>query len=252
MEAWQTEPRRAANAPCARLQRRLPARVSTCLKPGALAWAENRDTTMFYRTDEKHGLPRNPFNSIVAPRPIGWISTLDRAGRPNLAPYSFFNAVSYAPPQVIFSGGPRPARRGDAAPMKDSVANARATGEFVVNIATWELRERMNASAAGVAREVDEFALAGLTKAPAALVKPPRVKESPIHLECVTVAVYPTLAVPGYAPNLIVLGKVVGIHIDERVLTAGIVDQKKLGLIGRLGGHDYVRVGEVFTMMRPD
>src|SRR6185295_15566699 len=95
---------------------------------------------MFYRTDQKHGLPHNPFNSIVAPRPIGWISTLDRDGRPNLAPYSFFNAVSYAPPQVIFSGGPRPARRGEDVPMKDSVINARETGEFVVNIATWETR----------------------------------------------------------------------------------------------------------------
>ncbi|HEY7608688.1 MAG TPA: flavin reductase family protein [Alphaproteobacteria bacterium] len=207
---------------------------------------------MFYRTDQKHGLPHNPFNSIVAPRPIGWISTLDREGRPNLAPYSFFNAVSYAPPQVIFSGGPRPARRGDAVPMKDSVVNARETGEFVVNIATWETRERMNASAAGVAVGVDEFDLAGLTKEKAELVKPPRVKESPVHLECVTVAVYPTLSAPGYAPNMIVLGKVVGIHIDERVLTGGIVDQKKLRLIGRLGGHDYVRVEQVFTMMRPD
>jgi flavin reductase (DIM6/NTAB) family NADH-FMN oxidoreductase RutF len=207
---------------------------------------------MFYRTDEKHGLPHNPFNSLVAPRPIGWISTLDRDGRPNLAPYSFFNAVSYAPPQVIFSGGPRPARRGTAAPMKDSVINARETGEFVVNIATWELRERMNASSAGVGENVDEFELAGLTKEPAVLVKPPRVRESPVHLECVTVAVHPTLSVPGYAPNLIVLGKVVGIHIDERVLTAGIVDQKKLRLLGRLGGHDYVCVNDTFTMVRPD
>jgi flavin reductase (DIM6/NTAB) family NADH-FMN oxidoreductase RutF len=207
---------------------------------------------MFYRTDQKHGLPHNPFNSIVAPRPIGWISTLDRDGRSNLAPYSFFNAVSYAPPQVIFSGGPRPARRGVDVPMKDSVINARETGEFVVNIATWDTRLGMNASSAGVAADVDEFDVAGLTKEKAELVKPPRVKEAPVHLECVTVAVYPTLPVPGYAPNMIVLGKVVGIHIDERVLTAGIVDQKKLRLIGRLGAHDYVRVDEVFTMMRPD
>jgi len=207
---------------------------------------------MFYRTDEKHGLAHNPFNSLVAPRPIGWISTLDRDGRANLAPYSFFHAVPYPPPQVMFSGGPRPARRGAAVPMKDSVANARETGEFVVNIATWDLRERMNASSAGVALDVDEFELAGLTKEPAVLVKPPRVKESPVHLECVTIAVYPTLSVPGYAANLIVLGKVVGIHIDERVLADGIVDQKKLRLLGRLGGHDYVCVNDVFAMRRPD
>jgi flavin reductase (DIM6/NTAB) family NADH-FMN oxidoreductase RutF len=206
---------------------------------------------MFYRTDQKHGLPHNPFNALVAPRPIGWVSTLDRDGRPNLAPYSFFNAVSYAPPQVIFSGGPRPARRGEPVPLKDSVTNARETGEFVVNIATWDLREAMNATAAHFPAGADEFAAAGLTKEKSELVKPPRVGESPVHLECVTVAVYPTLAAPGYAPNMIVLGKVIGIHIDERVLTNGIVDQAKLGLIGRLGGHDYVRVADVFAMRRP-
>jgi flavin reductase (DIM6/NTAB) family NADH-FMN oxidoreductase RutF len=137
---------------------------------------------MFYRTDQKHGLPHNPFNSIVAPRPIGWISTLDRDGRPNLAPYSFFNAVSYAPPQVIFSGGPRPARRGEDVPMKDSVINARETGEFVVNIATWETRQGMNASSAGVAADVDEFDFAGLAKEKAELVRPPRVKEAPFGM----------------------------------------------------------------------
>ena len=207
---------------------------------------------MFYRTDEKHGLRHNPFNALVAPRPIGWISTLDRDGRANLAPYSFFNAVSYTPPQVLFSGGQRPAKRGAAVPMKDSVTNARETGEFVCNIATWDLRERMNASSAHVAAEVDEFELAGLSKAPARLVKPPRVAESPVHLECVTVAVYPTLSVPGYSPNLIVLGKVVGIHIDQRVITDGVVDQTKLRLLGRLGGHDYVCVNDVFAMRRPD
>lgn len=207
---------------------------------------------MFYRTDQKHGLPHNPFNALVAPRPIGWISTLDREGRPNLAPYSFFNGVSYAPPQVIFSGGPRRAPRGEPGPMKDSVANARETGEFVVNVATWALREAMNATAAHFPSGVDEFDAAGLTKEASELVKPPRVKESPVHLECLTVAVYPTLSVPGYAPNMIVLGKVIGIHIDERVLIDGIVDQSKLQLIGRLGGHDYVRVADVFAMRRPD
>ena len=217
---------------------------------------------MFYRTDEKHGLRHNPFNALVAPRPIGWISTLDKAGRVNLAPYSFFNAVSYTPPQVIFSGGPRPAAPGSRsvgaaapradAPMKDSVTNARETGEFVCNIATWELRDAMNATSAHVAAGVDEFAMAGLAKAPSRLVKPPRVAECAVHLECVTVAVYPTLALPGRTANMIVLGKVVGIHIDERVLTDGIVDQAKLRLLGRLGGHDYVCVNDVFQMRRPD
>jgi flavin reductase (DIM6/NTAB) family NADH-FMN oxidoreductase RutF len=207
---------------------------------------------MFYRTDEKHGLRHNPFNSIVAPRPIGWVSTLDRDGRPNLAPYSFFNAVSYTPPQVIFSGAQRPGRRDENAPMKDSVINARETGEFVCNIATWDLRARMNASSAHVPYGIDEFEVAGLTKAPARLVKPPRVAESPIHLECVTVAVYPTLTTPGFSPNLIVLGKVVGVHIDERILTDGMVDHAKLKLLARLGGPDYLCVTETFAMPRPD
>ena len=217
---------------------------------------------MFYRTDEKHGLRHNPFNALVAPRPIGWISTLDRDGRPNLAPYSFFNAVSYTPPQVIFSGGPRPAAAGatpfgpgvarEDSPMKDSVSNARDTGEFVCNIATWETREAMNATSAHVPAGVDEFAMTGLTKAPSRLVRPPRVAECPVHLECVTVAVYPTLGLPGRPASMIVLGKVVGVHIDERVLTDGIVDQAKLRLVGRLGGHEYVCVNDVFKMRRPD
>jgi flavin reductase (DIM6/NTAB) family NADH-FMN oxidoreductase RutF len=136
--------------------------------------------------------------------------------------------------------------------MKDSVANAEATGEFVVNIATWLLREHMNKGAAPVAADIDEFEIAGLTKEPAMLVKPPRVRESPVHLECVTVAVYPTLTKPGYRPNLIVLGMVVGIHIDESVLVDGMIDQRKLQLIGRLGYHDYVRVESPFTMRMPD
>ncbi len=206
---------------------------------------------MFYRTDEHHGLAHNPFNSLVAPRPIGWISTLDRDGRPNLAPYSFFNAVSYSPPQVIFSGGARPAPPGHDAAMKDSVTNAEATGEFVCNMATWDLREAMNRSSAEVPAGIDEFELAGLTKVPSMLVKPPRVAESPVHLECVTVAVYPTLSPPGQTGSRIVLGKVVGIHIDERVLTDRTIDQAKLQLIGRLGGHDYCRVGDLFSMRRP-
>ena len=148
-------------------------------------------------------------------------------GRANLAPYSFFNAVSYVPPQVIFSGGARPDRRGAPGFIKDSVANARATGEFVFNLVTRDLAERMNATSRECPPGVDEFALGGLTKAPSVLVKPPRVAESPVHFECKVVDVIATRARPGGQPNELVLGEVVGVHIDERVLTDGVFHMAK-------------------------
>lgn len=205
---------------------------------------------MFYRTDAPHGLPHNPFNSLVVPRPIGWISSLDADGNANIAPYSFFNAVSYTPPQVMFSSGPSlPGREGG--PTKDSVANIRATGEFVVNLATWDLREQMNATSAEASREVDEFALAGLTKSKAELVAPPRVAESPVHLECRYLQSVTLKAWEGHAPNVVTIGEVIGIHIADAVLTDGMVDMSKLQPIGRLGYMDYCRVADVFTMPRP-
>ena len=136
---------------------------------------------MFYRGDQPHGLRHNPFNAIVVPRPIGWISTIDREGRPNLAPYSFFNGVAYTPPQVMFASTSAHQQGGG---MKDTVANARDSGEFVVNICTWTLREAMNITAAPSPFGVNEFELAGLTAEASELVRTPRVKESPIHLEC--------------------------------------------------------------------
>lgn len=206
---------------------------------------------MFYRTDQPHGLPHNPFNSLVVPRPIGWISSLAPDGTANLGPYSFFNAVSYTPPQVMFSGGPRPAPKGETAPLKDSVANIEATGAFVVNLAVWALRERMNASSAEAPPDVDEFELAGLTKAPSELVAPPRVAESPVHLECQYLQSVRLKSREGYEPNVIVIGEVLGIHIADEVLTDGLVDMKKLRPLGRLGYMDYCVVDDVFTMHRP-
>ena len=135
---------------------------------------------MFYEPKNGSGLPHNPLNAIVVPRPIGWISTLSAEGVPNLAPYSFFNAVAYTPPQVMFSATSNHQFGG----LKDAVADAQATGEFVVNVATWELREQMNASAVPAPHEVDEFEYAGLTRAESRLVRCPRVAESPVHLEC--------------------------------------------------------------------
>jgi flavin reductase (DIM6/NTAB) family NADH-FMN oxidoreductase RutF len=208
---------------------------------------------MFYRPRlDRHGLPHNPFNAIVGPRPIGWISTLSADGAANLAPFSFFNGVSYTPPQVMFSGGPRPHGKGEAWAHKDSVANVEATGEFVCNIATWELREQMNLTSAEGPPDLDEFEHAGLTKAPSDLVAPPRVGEAPIHLECRYLQSVPLKAWEGYGHNTIIVGEVVGIHIDERVLTDGLIDYAKLRPIARLGYRgDYVVVDEVFEMIRP-
>ncbi|MCG8354850.1 MAG: flavin reductase family protein [Kiloniellales bacterium] len=202
---------------------------------------------MFYETKtNNHGLPHDPFKSCVAPRPIGWITTLDNEGRVNLAPYSFFNGVASDPPMVMFANN-APAER----PAKDSLANCEATGEFVCNIATWDLREAMNRTSAPVPAGTDEMTLAGLEAAPSRLVKPPRVKAAPIHLECLY---HQTVELPRNTPggrNAMVLGRVVGIHIDESVLSDGLVDPGKFKPIARLGYMDYTLVETVFTMHRP-
>lgn len=202
---------------------------------------------MFYRTAEHHGLRHNPFNALVVPRPIGWISTLDADGNPNLAPYSFFNAVAYHPPQVMFAS--TDAHRDGGA--KDSVTNIQSTGEFVVNLATWDLREAMNRTSAPAPRGVDEFDLAGLEKAESVMVRPPRVGASPVHLECRLLHVVSLLTDESGDLNQLVIGHVVGIHIDERIIADGRVDVHLLQPIARLGGRDYTRVTEVFSMTRP-
>lgn len=202
---------------------------------------------MFYRTDQHHGLRHNPFNAIVVPRPIGWISSLNPQGEANLAPYSFFNAVAYTPPQVVFSATAGHQHGG----LKDSVSNIQATGEFVVNLATWSLREAVNASSIAAPQSVDEFELAGLSKASSELVAPPRVAESPVHLECRYLQTVELLTADPANPNLLVIGEVLGVQIDESVISDGMVEIGKLQPIGRLGYHDYVHVTEHFTMVRP-
>lgn len=202
---------------------------------------------MFFRPGEHkaHGLARDPFKSLVVPRPIGWISTVSRDGVPNLAPYSFFNAVASDPPQVIFASGDR------ADGAKDSQRNAEETGEFVVNLATWDLREQMNQTSATLAHGTDEMALAGLEAIPSTVVKAPRVKGTPVHLECVyqqTVLV--ECDTPGRR-NCVVFGRVVGIHIDDRVVRDGRVDVRLFRPIARLGYMDYAVVDDVFAMDRP-
>ncbi len=203
---------------------------------------------MFYETaDNDHGLPRDPFKSLVVPRPIGWVTTCSRDGAVNLAPYSFFNAVAAKPPIVMFSSNGASPSEGD----KDSLTNCEATGEFVVNLATWDLREAMNLTSTPAARGVNEMGLAGLEALPSRMVRPPRVKGTPVHLEC---RYLQTVELPCEEPvgcNAMVLGQVVGIHIDDAVLTEGLVDMSKLKPIARLGYMDYTRVDLVFTMERP-
>jgi len=201
---------------------------------------------MFYETDKPHGLPHDPFKACIVPRPIGWISSLNADGVPNLAPYSFFNGVSSAPPVIMFaSNGPQPHG------PKDTITNIEATGEFVVNMATWNLRDKMNATCAPLKPDVDEFVDAGLTAEPSRLVKPPRVALSPIHLECVYLQ---TVELPSDDPrvrNAMVLGHVVGVHIRDDVLTGGLVDMAKIRPLSRLGYMDYAVIDETFTMARP-
>ena len=202
---------------------------------------------MFYRPDAPDAPRAGLLNALVLPRPLGWISSLDARGRANLAPYSFFNAVAYRPPQVMFSAtGPH--ERGG---LKDSLANIEATREFVVNFATWALREAINASSVAAPHGVDEFERAGLDKLPATTVKPPRVAGSPVHLECVLSQIV-ALESPGPdQPARMVIGRVTGVHVADELFVDGRVDPRRLDAIARLGYDQYARLGEVFAMTRP-
>jgi flavin reductase (DIM6/NTAB) family NADH-FMN oxidoreductase RutF len=201
---------------------------------------------MYWQTDKPHGLPHNPFKSCVVPRPIGWISSISASGNVNLAPYSFFNGVSSEPPMVMFG-----ANGNTDARTKDSLANVEETGEFVCNMSTFELRDQMNASSASVDAEVDEFELAGLETESSQLVKPPRVKAAPIHMECVY---YKTLDMPSNDPavrNALVTGRVIGIHINDDYLVDGIVDIERIMPLARMGYKDYTHVEKVYSIIRP-
>ncbi len=201
---------------------------------------------MFYEIGKPHGLPHDPFKSCVVPRPIGWITTLNRDGVVNLAPYSFFNGVAGDPPMVMYSNNGRQPHG-----MKDTLANCESTGEFVANMATWALREQMNLSCAALPPEVDELALVGLTAAPSRLVAPPRVAESPIAMECKVHQIVDLPVGREGGRNAIVLGRVVGIHIEDAALSEGLVDIPRIKPISRLGYMDYAVVDSVFAMRRP-
>ena len=198
---------------------------------------------MFYDARTKAPLKHDPVKALVAPRPIGWISTLSREGVANLAPYSFFNLVASGPSIVAFSSAGR----------KDSQTNAEQTGEFVCNIASFDQREAVNSSAATLPPEVDEFALTGLGTLPSQLIKPPRVKGAPAHLECVYLQTVPLFSKDGVRNGFdLVLGEVVGVHIDDQFVKEGLVDTAAMRLIARLGYLDYSVTDEVFTLRRPD
>lgn len=198
---------------------------------------------MFYRPEAGHGLPHNPFNAIIAPRPIGWVSTRGRLGD-NLAPYSFFNAVSYVPPQVMFaSTGAKDDRPG----TKDSVAQIAQSRVFCINIADGTLKDAMNATSAPLPAGESEFAAAGLTPAPCETIDCPRVAEAAAALECRATRI---VRLAG-AANHMVLGVVTGIHIREDCLKDGRFDPRPGGWLARLGYHDYTVVTDLFEMERP-
>jgi flavin reductase (DIM6/NTAB) family NADH-FMN oxidoreductase RutF len=194
-----------------------------------------------------HGLPQNPFKSCVLPRPIGWISTLSRKGEHNLAPYSQFQNLTFDPPYVMFA-----ANQTTFGIRKDTVTNVEQTGEFVYNMATYDLREAVNRSAAEAAPDVDEFELAGVTKAPSVVVKPCRVAESPVHLEC---TYHQTLRLPGSGAMGtvdIIIGRVVRVHIKDEVIGRdGRIDVLRIRPLARLGYYDYTTVDSFFEMVIP-
>lgn len=201
---------------------------------------------MFYDARlRNHGLPHDPFKAIIAPRPIGWISSINAEGEINLAPYSFFNGVSSSPPMVMFSSEGR----------KDSLANITETKEFVCNLATFELRQAMNKTAASLPRGVSEFKHAGLTPAASWLVKPPRVAEAPCALECKWLSTIELHDVDGRPTDKhVTFGQVVGVYIDERFIKNGLLDTATMRPIARAGYHDvfFVCTPETqFSMPRP-
>ena len=206
---------------------------------------ETRDLH-FYEPVNGHGLKHDPFNAIIAPRPIGWISSRSAKGHVNLAPYSFFNGFNYTPPIIGFSSTSR----------KDSIANIEETGEFVWNLATRDLATQMNATAAHVPPEVDEFAIAGLTAVPGRIVNVPRVGESPVSFECKLTQIIQLKAADGRElAGWLTLGEVVAVHIDKSLIQDGVYQTALAHPIvraGRRGDYFEIRQDAMFEMVRPD
>ena len=201
---------------------------------------------MFYDAlENKHGLPHDPFKALAVPRPIGWISTVSSNGVANLAPYSFFNAVAEKPHYVVIGAGG----------AKDTLSNIQETKEFACNLATFDLRHHMNMSSATVPRDVDEFPLAGLTAVKGTMVSAPRVKEAAAAFECRLHQLMPLPGVGRYKQNFtLIIGLVVGIHIDDKYIVDGIIDTAGMKPIARLGYMDYavISADNMFAINRPE
>ena len=199
----------------------------------------------FYEPKNGHGLKHDPFNAIVAPRPIGWISSRDANGNINLAPYSFFNGFCYVPPIIGFS----------STSWKDTVQNVQESGEFVWNLATMDLAKQMNATAAHVAHDVSEFKIAGLTVAPSRIVDVPRVAESPVSFECKLTQIIQLQDSAGNKANAwLTLGEVVAVHIDKAMIKDGVYQTGLAHPIGagRKGDYFEIKPENMFEMIRPD
>jgi flavin reductase (DIM6/NTAB) family NADH-FMN oxidoreductase RutF len=221
----------------------------------AMTVKSERDTYMdasspkdlhYYEPVNGHGLRHDPFNAIIAPRPIGWISSRDAKGNINLAPYSFFNGFCYTPPIIGFSSTGR----------KDSVTNIQETGEFVWNLATMDLAKQMNATAAHVAHDINEFKIAGLTAAPSKLVNVPRVAESRVSFECKLTQIVQLQGADGRkAQAWLTLGEVVAVHIDKSLIKDGVYQTalaRPIVRAGRMGDYFEIRPDAMFEMVRPD
>jgi flavin reductase (DIM6/NTAB) family NADH-FMN oxidoreductase RutF len=204
---------------------------------------------MFYEPDKgNHGLPRNPLKSCVVPRPIGWITTLCDDGRINLAPFSQFQLLSFDPAYVMFSASTHP----PDFRYKDSIVNAERRGEFVYNMATWALRHAVTRTSSIIDPHVDEMRAVGLDPAPSRLLATPRLAQSPISFEC---RHYSTVTLPGHTPlttHHMVIGRVVGVHIDDSVIRDGKIDIESVRPLARMGYTDYTSVEKVFAMFTPE
>lgn len=200
---------------------------------------------MFYRPQDGHGLPHNPFNALITPRPIGWISSRDNQGINNLAPYSFFNGVAYEPPQVMFAST---GAKSDQNNTKDSLANIESTGVFCVNIVEFAMRNAMNASSAALSKDIDEFDHAGLTPVECETIDCARIAGVPAALECKLTQI---TTLPGHS-NRVAFGEVVGIHLRDDCLRDGIFDVTTFKPLARLGYRDYSVVQDLFSLSRPD
>jgi flavin reductase (DIM6/NTAB) family NADH-FMN oxidoreductase RutF len=199
---------------------------------------------MFYQPADGHGLPHNPFNALITPRPIAWVSTRAADGSENLAPYSFFNGIAYVPPQVMFANtGTKPDRDNG----KDTLANIRETGVFCINVVSRELLDAMNVSSGPWDKETDEFTKAGLDRADCETIACSRVVAAPASLECRVTQIVPLLG----ADNTMVIGEVIGVHLRDDCVIDGRFAYETFTPVGRLGYRDYAYVTDPFELKRP-